>query len=78
VGKKTVESMTVGLATVGPRTIVSAIGGRTDDGKFKSMGAVCDKSVTFSQFPQSRLHSRRRSRDLSIVPVIIVDCDAPS
>jgi len=40
VGKKTVESMTVGLATVGPRTIVSAIGGRTDDGMFKSMGAV--------------------------------------
>jgi len=34
VGKQTVESMTVGSATVGPTTIVSATGGRTDDGMF--------------------------------------------
>jgi len=78
VGKKTVEPMTIGSATVGPRTIVSAIGGWTDDGLFTSMGAVCDKSVTFSQFPLSGLHSRRRSRDLSMVPVEIVDRDPPS
>jgi len=78
VGKKTVESMTVGSATVGPRTIVSTVGGRTDDGMFTSMGAVCDKSVTFSQFALSGLHSRRRSRDLSMVPVEVVDRDPPS
>ena len=57
VGKKTVESMTVVSATVGPRTIFSVIGGRTDDGMFTSTGAVCDKSVTFFQFPLSGLHS---------------------
>jgi len=51
VGKKMVESMTVGSATVEPRTIVSAIGGRTDDGMFTSTRAVCDKSVTFSNSP---------------------------
>jgi len=73
VGKKTVASMTVASMTVGPRMIVSVIGGRTDDGMFTSMGAVCDKSVTFSQFPLSGLHSRRRSRDLSMVPVEVVD-----
>ena len=78
VGKKTVESMTVASATVGPRTIVSVIGGRTDDGMFTSMGAVCDKSVTFFQFPLSGLHSRRRSRDLSMVPVEVADRDPPS
>jgi len=76
-GQKTVDLMTVGSATVGPRTIVSAIGGRTDDGMFTSMGALCDKSVTFFQFPRTGLHSRRRSRDLSMVPVEIVDRDPP-
>ena len=78
VGKKTVESMTVGSATVGPRTIVSAIGGRTDDGMFTSMGAASNTSVTFSQIALSGLHSRGRSQDLSVVPVEIVDCDPPS
>ena len=76
-GQKTVDLMTVGSATVGPRTIVSAIGGRTDDGMFTSMGALCDKSVKFFQFPRTGLHSRRRSRDLSMVPVEIVDRDPP-
>jgi len=70
--------MTVGSATVGPRPIVSVIGGRTDDGVFTSISAVCDKSVTFSQFPLSGLHSRRRSRDLSMVPAEVVDRDPPS
>jgi len=51
VGKKMVELMTVGSAMVGPRTIVSAIGGRTDDCMFTSTGAVCDKSVTISNSP---------------------------
>jgi len=70
--------MTVASATVGPRTIVSVIGGRTDDGMSSSMGTVCDKSVTFCTFPLSGLHSRRRSRDVSMVPVEVVDRDPPS
>ena len=49
--QKMVELMTVELATVGPRTIVSGIGGRTDDGMSTSTGAVCDKSVTISNPP---------------------------
>ena len=77
-GKKTVESMTVGSSTVRPRTIVSVVGGRTDDGVFTSMSAVCDKSATFSQLPLFGLHSRRQSRDLSVVPAEVVDRDPPS
>jgi len=69
--------MTVGSATVGPRTIVSVIGGRMDDGVFTPMSAVCDKSVTFSHFPLSGLHFRRRSRNLSMVPAEVVDRDPP-